>query len=160
MGHSITDVDSLGAGIGIYCAAKNLDKKAQIVINDPTSSVRPLMETFSEAKGYPVDMFINSEEALEMVSKDTLVMVVDTNRPSYTECPELLRKTGKIVVFDHHRQSSEIIENPILSYIERMHRVRVRWSQRYCSTSTTESRSMRQRPTASTQEFSSTPTTL
>lgn len=53
-----------------------------------------------------------------MVSKDTLVMVVDTNRPSYTECPELLRKTGKIVVFDHHRQSSEIIENPILSYIE------------------------------------------
>lgn len=76
------------------------------------------METFSEAKGYPADMFINSEEALEMVSKDTLVMVVDTNRPSYTECPELLRKTGKIVVFDHHRQSSEIIENPILSYIE------------------------------------------
>ena len=118
MGHSITDVDSLGAGIGIYCAAKNLDKKAQIVINDPTSSVRPLMETFSEAKGYPTDMFINSEEGLEMVSKDTLVMVVDTNRPSYTECPELLRKTGKIVVFDHHRQSSEIIENPILSYIE------------------------------------------
>ena len=118
MGHSITDVDSLGAGIGIYCAAKNLDKKAQIVINDPTSSVRPLMETFSEAKGYPADMFINSEEALEMVSRDTLVMVVDTNRPSYTECPELLRKTGKIVVFDHHRQSSEIIENPILSYIE------------------------------------------
>ena len=105
-------------GIGIYCAAKNLDKKAQIVINDPTSSVRPLMETFSEAKGYPTDMFINSEEGLEMVSKDTLVMVVDTNRPSYTECPELLRKTGKIVVFDHHRQSSEIIENPILSYIE------------------------------------------
>ena len=45
-------------------------------------------------------------------------MVVDTNRPSYTECPELLRKTGKIVVFDHHRQSSEIIENSILSYIE------------------------------------------
>lgn len=73
------DVDSLGAGIGIYCAAKNLDKKAQIVINDPTSSVRPLMETFSEAKGYPADMFINSEEALEVVSKDTLVMVVDTN---------------------------------------------------------------------------------
>ena len=118
MGHSITDIDSLGAGIGIYCAAKNLDKKAQVVINDPTSSVRPLMETFSEVKGYPADMFINSEEALEMVSRDTLVMVVDTNRPSYTECPELLRKTGKIVVFDHHRQSSEIIENPILSYIE------------------------------------------
>lgn len=118
MGHSITDVDSLGAGIGIYCAATNLDKKAQIVINNPTSSVRPLMETFTKEKGYPGDMFIASEEALDMVSRDTLVMVVDTNRPSYTECPELLKKTSKIVVFDHHRQNSEVIENPTLSYIE------------------------------------------
>lgn len=118
MGHSITDIDSLGAGIGIYCAANSIDRKAQIVINDPTSSVRPLMETFSVEKGYPEDMFITSDEALEMVSKDTLVMVVDTNRPSYTECPELLKKTSKIVVFDHHRQNSEVIENTTLSYIE------------------------------------------
>lgn len=118
MGHSISDVDSLGAGMGIYCAAKVLGKKAQIVINDPTSSIRPLMECFSEEKGYPEDMFIDSERALEMVSRDTLVMVVDTNRPSYTECPELLKQTKNIVVFDHHRQNSEVIENPILSYIE------------------------------------------
>lgn len=118
MGHSISDVDSLGAGIGIYCAARVLGKKAQIVINDPTSSVRPLMECFSEEKGYPDDLFVNSEQALEMTTKNTLVMVVDTNRPSYTECPELLKKTEAIVVFDHHRQNSEVIENPILSYIE------------------------------------------
>lgn len=118
MGHSLTDVDSLGAGMGIYCAATELGKKAQIVINDPTSSVRPLMECFTEEKGYPSDMFIESEEALEMVSPNTLVMVVDTNRPSYTECPELLKKTANIVVFDHHRQNSEVIENPVLSYIE------------------------------------------
>ena len=118
MGHSLTDVDSLGAGIGIFCAAKVLGKKAQIVINDPTSSIRPLMECFSVEKGYPEDMFITSEIALEMVSRNTLVMVVDTNRPSYTECPELLKKTDTIVVFDHHRQNSEVIENPVLSYIE------------------------------------------
>ena len=118
MGHNLTDVDSLGAGIGIFCAAKILGKRAQIVINDPTSSVRPLMECFSPEKGYPEDLFINSEIALEEVSRNTLVMVVDTNRPSYTECPELLKKTDTIVVFDHHRQSSEVIENPILSYIE------------------------------------------
>lgn len=92
MGHSLTDVDSLGAGIGIFCAAKVLGKKAQIVINDPTSSIRPLMECFSVDKGYPEDMFITSEIALEMVSRNTLVMVVDTNRPSYTECPELLKR--------------------------------------------------------------------
>lgn len=118
MGHSISDIDALGAGIGIYCAASLSGKKAQIVINDPTSSIRPLMETFSPDNGYPEDMFVDSEAALEMVNRNTLVMVVDTNRPSYTECPELLKKTDSIVVFDHHRQNSEVVENPVLSYIE------------------------------------------
>ena len=118
MGHSLTDVDSLGAGIGIFCAARVLGKKAQIVINEPTTSIRPLMECFAPEKGYPEDMFINSEIAIEEVSRNSLVMVVDTNRPSYTECPELLTRTDTIVVFDHHRQGSEVIENPLLSYIE------------------------------------------
>lgn len=118
MGHSLTDVDALGAGIGIFCAARILGKKAQIIINDPTTSIRPLMECFSEENGYPEDMFIDSETALELVSRNTLVMVVDTNRPSYTECPELLKETDTIVVFDHHRQNSEVIVNPVLSYIE------------------------------------------
>ena len=118
MGHSISDVDSIGAGIGIYCAAKVLGKKAQIVVNDPTSSVRPLMELFTVDRGYPEDLFINSETAIDMTGRNTLVMVVDTNKPSYTECPEILRKTDYICVFDHHRQGSEVISNPVLSYIE------------------------------------------
>lgn len=118
MGHSLSDVDSIGAGIGIYCAAKVLGKKAQIVVNDPTSSVKPLIGRFTEENGYPEDMFIDSDTALDMTSRNTLVMVVDTNKPSYTECPELLRKTDYICVFDHHRQGSEVIENPVLSYIE------------------------------------------
>lgn len=118
MGHSLTDVDALGAGIGIFCAARILGKKAQIVINNPTTSIRPLMECFSVDNGYPEDMFINSEMALELVRRNTLVMVVDTNRPSYTECPELLEEADTVVVFDHHRQNSEVIVNPVLSYIE------------------------------------------
>ena len=118
MGHAISDVDSLGAAIGVYCAAKVLGKKAQIVLNEVTTSLRPLVECFAEEKGYPADMFINSEEALLITNKNTLVMVVDTNRPSYTECPELLNRTDTICVFDHHRQNSEVIENPVLSYIE------------------------------------------
>ena len=118
MGHNLSDVDSVGAGIGIYCAAKVLGKKAQIVVNDPTSSVKPLMECFTVENGYPEDLFIDSETAIEMTSRNTLVMVVDTNKPSYTECPELLRKTDYICVFDHHRQGSEVIESPVLSYIE------------------------------------------
>lgn len=118
MGHNLSDVDSIGAGVGIYCAAKVLGKKAQIVVNDPTTSVRPLIECFTEENGYPEDMFIDSETAINMTTKNTLVMVVDTNKPSYTECPEILRRTDHICVFDHHRQGSEVIENPVLSYIE------------------------------------------
>lgn len=118
MGHHIADVDSFGAAIGIYCAARVLGKKAQIVIDQVTSSLRPLKECFTPDKGYPEDLFISSDRALELADYGTLVMVVDTNRPSYTECPELLRKTDSIVVFDHHRQGSEVIKNPVLSYIE------------------------------------------
>lgn len=118
MGHSLSDVDSIGAGVGIFCAARVLGKKAQIVVNDPTSSVRPLIECFTPENGYPEDMFIDSETAIDMTGRNTLVMVVDTNKPSYTECPEILRKTDHICVFDHHRQGSEVIENPVLSYIE------------------------------------------
>ena len=118
MGHTISDVDSLGAAIGVYCAARVLGKKAQIVLNEVTTSLRPLVECFTEEKGYPADLFIKNEEALLITNKNTLVMVVDTNRPSYTECPELLKRTDTICVFDHHRQNSEVIENPVLSYIE------------------------------------------
>lgn len=118
MGHTISDVDSLGAAIGVYCAAHVLGKKAQIVLNEVTTSLRPLVECFTEEKGYPADLFIKNEEALLITNKNTLVMVVDTNRPSYTECPELLNRTDTICVFDHHRQNSEVIENPVLSYIE------------------------------------------
>ena len=118
MGHNISDVDSFGAAIGIYCAAKVLNKKAQIVLNEVTSSLRPLKECFAPEKGYPEDLFINSERAMETINRNTLVMVVDTNRPNYTECPQLLERGNAIVVFDHHRQGNEVIKNPILSYIE------------------------------------------
>ncbi|SFG49181.1 c-di-AMP phosphodiesterase, consists of a GGDEF-like and DHH domains [Lachnospiraceae bacterium C7] len=118
MGHSLTDIDSLGAGIGIYCAAKAIGKKAQICINSPSTSVRPLMDTFKPDYGYPDDLFIDSEAAIDATNENTMVMVVDTNKPSYVECPEILKMTNTIVVFDHHRQGKEVITNPLLSYIE------------------------------------------
>lgn len=118
MGHSISDVDCLGTAIGVYSAARVLGKKAQIVINEVTTSLRPLIDCFTPEKGYPADLFIKSEEAIMITNKNTLVMVVDVNRPSYTECPELLKLSDTICVFDHHRQTSEVIENPVLSYVE------------------------------------------
>lgn len=118
MGHSISDMDAFGAAIGIYCAAQVMGKKAHIVLNEVTSSLRPMKECFGEERGYPEDMFIRSEQAVEMVKSESVVVVVDTNRPNYTECPEILRMSKNIVVFDHHRQGSEVIENAVLSYIE------------------------------------------
>lgn len=118
MGHHIADVDSFGAAVGVYCAGRVLDKKVQIVLNEVTTSLRPIKECFTEENGYEPDMFINGETAMELTNNNTLVMVVDTNRPNYTDCPEILTKTKSIVVFDHHRQGSEVVENPILSYIE------------------------------------------
>lgn len=118
MGHSIADVDSFGAAIGLFCAARDLGKNARIVLNTVTSSLRPLVELFSEEKGYSSDMFVTSEQAINLATDRTLVIIVDTNRPNYTDCPQLLSISKSIVVFDHHRQGSEQVENPILSYIE------------------------------------------
>lgn len=118
MGHKISDIDSLGAAVGIYKAVKSFDKNAHIILNDITTSLRPMVDRFNESGEYDKDLFINSDTAISMVDADTLVVVVDVNNPLRTECPEILRISKSIVVFDHHRQNSEIIDNPILSYVE------------------------------------------
>lgn len=118
MGHKIADVDSFGAAVGIYRAALTMEKKAYIVLNDITTSVRPLYESFCESPLYPDDMFIKSDDVDDVINESTVAVVVDTNKPEMTECPDLLKMTKTIVVFDHHRQSSNMIENTVLSYIE------------------------------------------
>jgi cyclic-di-AMP phosphodiesterase len=118
MGHAIGDVDSFGAAIGIYRIAKTLNKKAHIVINEITTSVRPMMTRFVNNPDYETDLFVKSEQAMGIVDNNTLLVVVDVNRPSYTECKELLNLTKTIVILDHHRQTGEAIENAVLSYIE------------------------------------------
>lgn len=118
MGHKISDADAIGAAIGIYRAAKSLNKKAHIVVNNPTMSVRPVIERFKDNADYEHDMFVDSNQAMDIVDSNTVVVVVDVNKPSYTECEELLHQTKTIVVLDHHRQGSEVIQNAVLSYIE------------------------------------------
>ena len=118
MGHKLGDIDSLGAAIGIYRIAMAMNKKANIVFNDITSSVRPMMERFTGSSEYPEDMFIKTKDALELADPNTMLVVVDVNRPSIADAPELLQAVRTIVVLDHHRQSSEIITNAVLSYVE------------------------------------------
>ena len=121
MGHKLGDNDSFGASVGIYRAAVSIGKKAPIVINDISSSVKPLWERFRASSEYPEDMFLSSEQALALAQSETqsdfLIVVVDVNKPGFTECPELLAKAGSIVVFDHHRQTDQVID-AVLSYVE------------------------------------------
>lgn len=118
MGHRITDIDAFGAAVGVCVAARHLGKTVHIVLNTVTTSLRPLVSLITEQKGVAEDFVVDSQEALALVDDRTLVIVVDTNRADYTECPELLNRSDNIVVFDHHRQGDGQIQNPILSYIE------------------------------------------
>ena len=118
MGHSIGDVDSFGSAIGVYRIAKSLNTKAHIVINEVTTSLRPMLSRFWNSAEYEDDLFINSEEAKEIITKDALLVIVDVNRPSYTECPELAEIVENCVIIDHHRLTGEIAPNAVLSYIE------------------------------------------
>ena len=117
MGHQITDVDALGAAVGIMRAAKTLNKNAHIVINDISASIRPMVDSLLEAED-DKELILNNMQALERADKRAAVIVVDVNKPSYTECPELLNRCSTIVVLDHHRQAEEKIDNATLSYIE------------------------------------------
>lgn len=119
MGHKIADADSLGACMGIYRAAKALGKRAHIVMNENTNSIRPLYDEILANSSYEKDLFLTSEQVLSQFNNEnTMVVVVDTSKPQMTECPELLRRGKMIAVLDHHRQSSSGIENAVLSYIE------------------------------------------
>lgn len=118
MGHKLGDVDSFGSAIGVYRIAKYFNKKAHIVINDVTSSLRPLMSRFVGNSDYEEDMFLKNDRIKEIVDVNTLLVIVDVNRPSLLECAELLDYTKTIVIFDHHRQTNEAIDNAVLSYVE------------------------------------------
>lgn len=118
MGHRIGDTDSFGASVGIYRIAKTLGKQAHIVLNDITTSMQPMVDMFRDNSEYEENMIISGTQALEMLGNNAVLVVVDVNKPSITECPDLLKHCNSIVVFDHHRQGSEVIENATLSYIE------------------------------------------
>ena len=118
MGHANSDVDCLGASAGVYRMVTELGKRCYIVENTVTAPILPLKERFLQSPDYPEDMFITGTQALQMVDNSTVLVVVDCNRPSIIDEPELLRACKTIVVFDHHRQSSETIQGAVLSYCE------------------------------------------
>ena len=117
MGHKGIDMDCLGAAIGVYRAASIMGKKAHIILDGPTFAVKGLYDRIVQSKEYE-DLFISHEEAEKEIKRDTLLVIVDTHRRSYLEYPELLDKAEKVVVFDHHRKSTDYIEDAVLTYLE------------------------------------------
>ncbi|MCM1027580.1 MAG: DHH family phosphoesterase [Roseburia sp.] len=118
MGHRMPDADSFGAAVGIYRIAQALGRKAHIVLNEATSAIAPMAALFKNNPEYEEDMILNGQQAIDASNSNCVLVVVDVNKPSITECPDLLRYCKSVVVLDHHRQGTETIENATLSYVE------------------------------------------
>ena len=118
MGHRNPDADAFGAAVGIYCISKVLGKNAYIVMDNPTSDIQPLIDSFISGGEEYEEVLISSQQAIDLASPASVLVVVDVGKPSITECPDLIKYCKTIVVLDHHRSGSETIENATLSYIE------------------------------------------
>ncbi len=118
MGHRVGDMDSLGASIGVCSIARSRGKKSYIVLNNVNHALKNMHERLKKEEGHYIESLITTEKALEEADQNTLIVVLDTHRKSYTEAPELLDQIDKVVLIDHHRRSEEYIENTLLDYIE------------------------------------------
>ncbi len=118
MGHRSPDADCFGAACGLYRAAKSVNKKTSIVLDSEPKPLKILIDRYKALSDFDPSMFVNCDTAKEIVTSGTVLIIVDTCRADYTSCPELIDKTKKIIILDHHRQSSSVISGTALSYIE------------------------------------------
>ena len=117
MGHSNGDIDSMGSSLGIYRFVKTLGKECYIVNNTYGLTLENLMYTIKKDEEYK-NVILDKSEAISEIDENTLLVIVDTNKANYVEVPELLEKTNKIVIIDHHRMSTDFIEPTILTFHE------------------------------------------
>ncbi len=118
MGHKNGDMDSFGASIGIYRAVRNRNKKAYIVLSGINPSIKNIYDRLKAEHPEYLEHIITPEQARSIADKESLCVLVDNHRPSYTEAPHLLEIIDKVVLIDHHRRGAEFIEDPVLSYLE------------------------------------------
>lgn len=117
MGHTNPDIDSMGAGMGVYRLARDIGKNAYIIDSQESNTLQSFKQSLSKEVEYE-DILISKEVAEENIDQDTLLVIVDTHKATYVEAPELLKKTDKIVIIDHHRRSADYIENATLTFQE------------------------------------------
>ncbi len=117
MGHENADIDCLGAALGIHRIVKNRDKRVNIVLNHSNANIDAILNKMSKEPEY-TNVFVGTNEALDLITKKTLLIVVDTHKPGFTEAPELLKMTDQVVIIDHHRRGADFIQDAVLSYQE------------------------------------------
>ena len=117
MGHKYPDMDAMGSAVGIYDICKSCNKTANIVLDYSNESIDEFIKRINKSEYYD-GIFVDSDYAIKECTKNTLVVVVDTHRPNYTECPPLLDESGKVVVIDHHRRGVDFINDAVLLFHE------------------------------------------
>ncbi|MCK9444685.1 MAG: DHH family phosphoesterase [Tissierellaceae bacterium] len=118
MGHKNPDMDSLGAGIGVLRAIKDRQKEGFIVLRGENPSIKNIYERMSKEQPELLNNILSPDEAMDLANEDSLMIVVDNHKPSFTEEPQLLDIVNKVVVIDHHRRGVEFIKDPVLTYLE------------------------------------------
>ncbi len=117
MGHENADIDSLGSSLGLYRVVRSRGKNARIVLNKVNPTIESLVDKIRKSTDHE-NIFITRNEALDIVTGKTLLIIVDTHRPGFTEIPELIGNAGQVVVIDHHRRGADYIQDTVLTYQE------------------------------------------
>ncbi len=117
MGHTNADADSLGASVGLFRIFRSLGSDAYIVMDREKNHTQMILSELLSQEEYRMRI-IGEERAVDMLSENSLLVVVDTHRPSIVQFPELLKRCENIVLIDHHRRSEEFLEHTVLSYHE------------------------------------------
>ena len=120
MGHRRPDFDAIGACVGIYTFAKFLNKECYIILNDSDrdETIQKVMFEIDNLDEQLSRVFVDSDEAWELMTPQTTLIVVDTSDASRVLDAAILSKANRKVVIDHHRRGEDIITNPLLTYIE------------------------------------------
>lgn len=117
MGHKNIDIDAIGSALGLYRLSKTLGKECYIVSEPTGKSLGKFLEILRNDEEYKENI-LTQEEAFDIITDNTLLIVVDTHKISYVEFPSLLEKIDKKIVIDHHRKAPDCIENVLISFHE------------------------------------------
>lgn len=118
MGHRTEDYDSLGAAMGVARLSFALGKTAHVVLSSKSPNIEQLRTRMNISRDGMQDYFLSGNEAVELMTSNTLVIIVDTHRPDSVAAPEVLEIADKVIVIDHHRRTENVVANPLLIYLE------------------------------------------